>query len=189
MDIQCKIDGCDKLARYKHIRKRQLTSASGTCNLHYKRIFYHSDPFYILDRKSLRHHNLSEYNIRLHMIRRCTEKTSKEYHNYGGRGIRVCDRWLESFENFLEDMGNRPSDRHSIDRIDNNGDYEPGNCRWATYKEQALNKRTTKLITVGGVSDTLRGHALSRGLKYTTVWNRLHMYNYNIEEALSCHLT
>ncbi len=74
------------------------------------------------------------------MMDRCTNPKSKDWKNYGGRGIRVCLRWLESVENFLADMGERPANT-SIDRIDVNGNYEPGNCRWATKQEQEANKR------------------------------------------------
>lgn len=77
---------------------------------------------------------------------RCTNKRLKEYRRYGGRGISVCDRWKESFENFLEDMGQKPSPTHSLDRINNNGNYEPGNCRWATPKEQSNNTRKCIVI-------------------------------------------
>lgn len=80
------------------------------------------------------------------MRQRCINPNANGYAHYGARGIAVCDRWLESFENFLADMGERPSLRHSIDRYPNNdGNYEPGNCRWATKTEQMRNTRATKL--------------------------------------------
>jgi len=87
----------------------------------------------------------SEYKAWQDMKYRCYNPNNKDYPNYGGRGIAVCDRWLESFDNFLEDMGRKPGIKYSLDKIDNDGNYEPGNCRWATQKEQGYNKSTTKL--------------------------------------------
>lgn len=86
------------------------------------------------------------------MIERCyNNKNTAVYKNYGGRGIKVCERWLHSFENFFEDMGKRPSDKHSLDRHPNNdGDYEPINCRWATQKEQTSNTRRNRWIEYNG---------------------------------------
>lgn len=78
------------------------------------------------------------------MKRRCLGKASTGFHRYGGRGIRICERWRDSFENFLADMGERP-EGHTLDRIDVNGNYEPGNCRWATRREQNRNTRQTRL--------------------------------------------
>jgi hypothetical protein len=79
------------------------------------------------------------------MKERCMNPNNKFYKNYGARGIKVCERWLESFAHFLEDMGERPNG-HTIDRINNDGNYEPSNCKWATRKEQNNNRRNTKSV-------------------------------------------
>lgn len=84
------------------------------------------------------------------MLQRCTNPKASRYARYGGRGIKVCDRWLESFENFLADMGDRP-DGLTLERIDNEKGYEPGNCKWATHEEQSANTSKCRSITVGKV--------------------------------------
>lgn len=78
------------------------------------------------------------------MINRCTNERVPEFARYGARGISVCERWASSYENFLADMGRKPSPSHSIDRIDNDDNYEPGNCRWATAKQQRANRRDSQ---------------------------------------------
>lgn len=85
-----------------------------------------------------------EHNAWLAMKQRCYNSNNPKYKNWGGRGIRMCQRWLDSFEAFFADMGFRPSPKHSLDRIDTNGNYEPSNCRWATEKEQNENRRNSK---------------------------------------------
>jgi hypothetical protein len=94
----------------------------------------------------------SEYRSWDCMKQRCLNPNTAGFEHWGGRGIKVCDRWLDSFENFLADMGRKPSPKHSMDRIDNDGDYEPSNCRWATKLEQRLNQRPQKLNSRPGIS-------------------------------------
>ena len=120
-------------------------------------------------------HNLcktSEYRIWGGMLTRCLNKNTQEYHNYGGRGINVCERW-KSFENFLFDMGKRPSKNHSIDRIDVDGNYSKENCRWATFKEQCYNKRGTVYIEHKGEKKTICELAEMYSLPYRIIWCRL----------------
>lgn len=92
---------------------------------------------------------------------------------YAGRGIKVCDRWLDSYENFLTDMGRAPSTKHSIDRIDVNGDYEPSNCRWATMKQQGNNRRNNRFIAYNGETMTISQWAEQTGIKYQTLYARI----------------
>lgn len=99
--------------------------------------------------------NSKEYRAWHHMKFRCNNKNYNARHLYGGRGIKVCKRWLESFNNFYKDMGSKPSPDHSLDRIDNNKGYSPKNCRWATKKEQGFNRRSTRKITINGETKCL----------------------------------
>jgi len=108
------------------------------------------------------------------VIARCLDVNNKAYPHYGGRGIKMCDRWRNSFVAFFEDMGPRPSPGHSLDRYpDNNGNYEPGNCRWATLSEQNRNKRTNRLLTFDGITKTITEWSEITGLPFNTINNRI----------------
>lgn len=116
----------------------------------------------------------AEYKTWLGMKRRCYDASYKDYPNWGGRGVRVCERWNSSFENFLSDMGHRPSPKHSIDRINPGGNYEPENCRWVTADVQGANTRSCKPITVDGVTyKTTKEAAVAYGIGITTLHLRL----------------
>lgn len=106
--------------------------------------------------------NTPEYNIWNAMKLRCHNPNSTGYYKYGARGIEVCERWRDSFAAFYEDMGPRPSPKHSVEREDNDGNYEPNNCRWATPDEQANNQRRTVHINGKTIADIARETGLSR---------------------------
>ena len=103
---------------------------------------------------------------------RCLDAKQSSYKYYGAKGIAICDRWME-FDNFLADMGERPSLNHSIDRIDSTGHYEPGNCRWATAKEQSRNTSRNRMITHNGITLCMAEWAENLGVSFTLVRARL----------------
>lgn len=117
------------------------------------------------------------YQTWAHMKNRCNCKNNNNYPNYGGRGIKVCDRWNDSFINFLNDMGERPSKKHSLDRIDVNGDYTPENCRWATMLEQANNKRHNVWIEYKGEKMTASQWARKVGISASLLLRRYRMWD------------
>lgn len=111
-----------------------------------------------LHREKITSHNKARsptYNVWSTMQQRCGNPNATGYSYYGGRGISVCERW-KTFENFLADMGEQPARRMSIDRIDVNGNYEPGNCRWLSMTKQQLNRRNNRRITLGGLTQTVK---------------------------------
>ena len=116
----------------------------------------------------------SEYSAWKNIKSRCLNSDHKHYSNYGGRGIKICDRWKNSFENFFTDMGKKPTSKHSIDRIDNNSDYCPENCKWSTRVQQENNKRTNKpLITIGNETRTIAQWTTKMGFEESVIYNRL----------------
>lgn len=129
--------------------------------------------------------NSSEFKTWASMIGRCYYETATGYKSYGGRGISVCDRWRNSFEEFYADLGDRPSPTHSLDRYpDVDGNYEPGNVRWATAVEQARNKRDTFNITIGAETKSLAEWCEDLKLPYGTINSRIRKLGWTPEEAL-----
>lgn len=126
-----------------------------------------------------------EYSVWQMMVARCTNPRAQMYPEYGARGITVCDRWMK-FENFLADMGDRPSAKHSLDRIENDKGYQPGNCRWAVPEIQQNNKRTTVFVEYGGerlpLADVVRKHSIV-GLEIVRC--RVMRQGWSLERAMS----
>jgi hypothetical protein len=116
------------------------------------------------------------------MIRRCTMPSQDSYPIYGGRGISVCERWRD-FENFLADMGEKP-DGMTIERNDGDGDYEPGNCRWASQQEQQRNRRGNRFLTHNGITATVAEWSDRTGIKSATIRTRIDKFKWSAEEAL-----
>jgi len=114
-----------------------------------------------------------EYNAWAAMKDRCLNPKNAGFHNYGGRGITVCERWRSSFETFLNDMGGKPSPRHTLDRLDNDGPYCKENCRWATRQEQMNNVRYNHLLTLNGETQTMAEWSRRLGIPYATLKDRL----------------
>jgi len=117
------------------------------------------------------------------MIARCSDPTLRFWYRYGGRGIRVCERWETSFAAFYGDVGPRPGPGYSIDRVDNDGDYEPGNVRWATALEQARNTRRNIVLEIDGRSQCLAAWAAERGVQPQFISNRLRR-GWSVREAV-----
>ena len=124
------------------------------------------------------------YRIWSQMWQRCTNPNNKKYALYGGRGIAVCTAW-EEFGAFAYDMGPRPSPAHTLDRIDSNGNYEPGNVRWATQTEQQNNRRNNRVLVVNGESVTLAELGRMCGMKPALIGQRIDRDGLSVEEAVS----
>ena len=152
----CKVDGC----------KKEAKASKGMCWGHYQKLLKYGDPnVQKVAKGGLRKKYPIESRTLADLVHRCTNPNNSFYADYGGRGIKVCQRWCgpEGFSNFIKDMGTRPSRGYSIDRIDPNGDYCPENCRWADWYSQAANKRIYKNRTLPiGVAPTKSGKYCAR---------------------------
>lgn len=116
--------------------------------------------------------NTAMYLRWLNMRRRCEDENSDNFENYGGRGIKVCERW-QSFQNLLDDMGEPTFSGAQIDRRDNDGDYEPSNCRWVTPKQNAGNRSNNRILTIDGEALSIVEWSDRSGISYSTIWARL----------------
>jgi len=164
------------IASMEHVKSRHTNS----CGCSPNHLVKHGHCFITDKGKST-----PEYSAWLKIKCRCYNKKNKRYADYGGRGIKVCDRWLESFENFIEDMGFRPSSKHSLDRFpDVNGNYEPSNCRWATSKEQNRNRRDNHLLTFNNETYCINEWAEKLGINQSLIHKRLKL-RWTVEKALT----
>lgn len=124
-----------------------------------------------------------EHSIWISMKQRFLNEKSKSFKNYGGRGIKVCERWLK-FENFFADMGEKPHGK-TLERIDNDGNYEPENCRWATYTEQERNKRNTLTLTIDGETKTFMEWVEEFQVPVARVWYRIFRAGWDAKRAFT----
>lgn len=170
----CAIEGCGK----PHYAKSY-------CRNHYRHFKENGDPM----RARWQRHGFAtpgnvapEYRAWLSMKGRCRDKGRP---SYGGRGIKVCDRWLNSFQNFLQDVGPKPSSLHTLDRKDNDGNYDPDNARWVLPEQQQNNKRTSRIIEFGGRRLSLAQWAREVGITQRGLVSRLDVYGWPLERALT----
>lgn len=124
-----------------------------------------------------------EYKSWEGMIQRCCNKNDRAWPKYGGRGISICERWRHSFQNFFADMGKRPAPKMQVDRIDTNGNYEPGNCRWATSKQNNRNRRNNRILIINGVSHCVSEWSELSGIRHDTICARIRS-GWTLEKAV-----
>jgi hypothetical protein len=124
-----------------------------------------------------------EYSAWCNMRYRCNTETNHAFARYGGRGISVCDRW-NSFENFLTDLGPRPTEKHTLERRNNDGNYEPDNCCWATRKAQNRNNSGNVLLTHKGKTQCIMVWAEETGISHATISRRIQVLGWSVAEAL-----
>jgi hypothetical protein len=166
--VRCRCDcGNDHDVRVNHLRGGDVKSCG--CLLREPRGRTEPDP---------------ERKVRSEMIQRCTNPNSQAYPLYGGRGIEVHPSWVESYEAFIADVGRRPSPEHTLERVDTDGGYVPGNVVWATMREQQRNRRNNRLLTFDGREQTAVAWAEEKDLPYTTLLGRLKK-GWSVEKALS----
>lgn len=128
--------------------------------------------------------NTTKYCTWENIKQRCLNSKAPNYKNYGGRGIRVCKEWVNSFEQFYEDMGDKPGPKYSLDRLDNSGPYSKENCAWKTKKEQGRNKRNNVVLTYSGKTQSLIEWSEELNVNYSTLQGRISL-GWSVENTLS----
>jgi len=170
----CLCDCGNKVIVYNYNLKNNHTTS---CGCHQKRV---------ASKKNRTHYltGSTEYRTWANMKNRCYNTRSKRFNDWGGRGIKVCDRWIDSFENFLEDMGKKPTPQHSIDRIDNNGNYTPSNCKWSTTIEQSNNKNNNVVLEYKGRKLTISEWSRVTKITDKVLYSRISK-GWNVEKTLT----
>lgn len=172
---RCSVPGCSR-----------IHNAKGFCLMHYMRWKRRGDPLSCLSSTKHGRYGTKEYIAWKGIIGRCCCPSSVGYEAYGGRGITVCERWRRSFSDFLEDVGEAPTPEHSLDRFpDQNGNYEPGNVRWATEAEQNRNKRSNRWFEYDGMRLILSDWARLKGISKVTLCARINRYGWSFERAIT----
>lgn len=159
--MNCRISQCDKPATSREL-----------CYKHYARLRRHGDPLATL----IEQHGLEgtpEYWVYRKMLARCYNPKQRYFNRYGGRGIQVCQRWRDSVVNFVADMGRRPNNTYELDRINNNGDYSPENCRWVTKVDQMNNTSYNRHVTYRGRMQTVAQWARELDVSYVVFHSRI----------------
>ena len=169
---ECSLEDCDR----PH-------EAKGYCTLHYDRFRKYGDPKKLItERHGMT--NTKVYKTWDSMKERCYGSYRHDFAHYGGRGIDVCARWKNSLLAFYEDMGDPPTPQHTLDRIDSNGNYEPGNCRWATQRVQQNNRSSNRKLTLNGETHNCAEWARKIGINRDTLYKRL-VAGWSVEKALT----
>lgn len=174
----CSVPGCDRSQKKR-----------GYCNGHYLRIYKRGDlradvPLLVQHGESTAGARTQEYEVWISMRDRCLNASNPAFKNYGGRGIKICASWLSSYSNFLRDMGRKPSAAHTIERKNNNEDYCPENCKWATRREQSNNTRRNRWLEFEGRRLTVVQWSREMGIHERTIRNRIGA-GYSPKEALT----
>ena len=175
---KCKIDGCFGTGNKKYGHE---SFVKGFCDKHYQRFKKYGDP-----NITTKYHGITKhpyYETWRNMKQRCSNKNRKDYKNYGGKGVKVCNKWKNDFQQFCLDMGTRP-DGYLLDRIDYNGNYEPKNCRWVSVAKSSRNKSTNNWIDFNGTTNTIGDWSKKLGGHKSLIRTRLKQ-GWSIEKAIT----